>query len=91
MIDITHKMRICALLLALIFLTAQFHLCADLNAGSNAAHFCPYCLNSVSDVVPGSTDVGVVLTMVRLEVSLKSVVVSAGVPLVISPRAPPAV
>ena len=37
------RIRIIALLLAVIFLGAQFHYCADLSSGPSSTHICPLC------------------------------------------------
>ena len=84
------KVSVCALLLGLIFLAAQFHFCADLSAGSNRAHFCPFCSTAGSAVATPILTIGLAPVMVRLEVIPADLLISAEVKLSISPRAPPA-
>ena len=85
------KLKICALLLGLVFLAAQFHFCTDFSAGHNRAHFCPYCASSATAIIPPSPSMGIMLGIVRLEISLSQTPVSEEVLLSLSSRAPPTV
>jgi hypothetical protein len=48
----THRLAFLAIILALIFLGAQFHYCADLSFGTSGSHICPVCSATGSAVVP---------------------------------------
>jgi|ERR1700690_1103087 hypothetical protein len=84
-----NKAKLCALLLGLIFLAAQFHFCGDLSAGSNSAHFCPFCATAGSAIATPIPTIGLAQIMVRLEVIPTDPPISAEVALSIAPRAPP--
>ena len=85
------KFQVCALLLGLVFLAAQFHFCLDLNANHDSTHFCPYCAGTSSAVTTASPTIGISLAMVRLEVMRGETPDSQEVLLSLSSRAPPAV
>ena len=82
--------RILALLLAVIFLGAQFHYCADLSAGPSSSHICPTCSTIGSVVVPLSPG-----TFIERHCrppgifAVVAVVFSMELPHATSPRAPP--
>ncbi|OLB86058.1 MAG: hypothetical protein AUI12_09900 [Acidobacteria bacterium 13_2_20CM_2_57_6] len=82
--------RILALLLGVIFLGAQFHLCADLTATPSASHLCPVCSTAASLVATQSPVIAVVPVTNRLELALLVISISSAVPRATSPRAPPA-
>jgi hypothetical protein len=86
----THRIRISALLLGVIFLAAQFHFCKDLTTTPSAAHVCPVCSTAGSVVATQSPVISLVPVTSRLEVAPTVVSVSSAVPRAISPRAPPA-
>lgn len=81
--------RILALLLAVIFLGAQFHYCADLSAGPSSSHICPTCSTIGSVVVPQSPGLLLSATVDLLEFAVVAVVFSTELPHATSPRAPP--
>jgi len=85
----TLRIRILGLLIAFIFLGAQFHFCADLTAAPSASHICPVCSTAGSVVATPSPSIAIVPVTNRLEVAPLVVSVSAAVPRAISPRAPP--
>lgn len=83
------RIRILAVLLAIIFLGAQFHFCADLSAAPASTHMCPVCSAAGSAVAtPAPLIVGASISH-RLEIRGYSLVVSMDTPRAISPRAPP--
>ena len=88
MVRHTRKLQAVALLLAILFLAAQFHFCTDLTTATS--HFCPVC-STADSVAPTAPihDAGLVLAH---RVDALSVVdfVSVVVVSAISPRAPPA-
>jgi hypothetical protein len=83
------RLRILALLLALIFLGAQFHFCADLTSATDSDHFCPICSVASSALVAHSLSIAPLPVANRLERSGLRLVISAHIPRSISPRAPP--
>jgi hypothetical protein len=83
--------RTLALLLAVIFLGAQFHYCADLNSPPSGSHVCPLCSAVGSAVTPGTLDIVVAAAASRSEVPDVIARVSLEIPHSVSPRAPPAV
>jgi hypothetical protein len=85
-----NKARLCALLLGIIFLAAQFHFCADLNSGPSGSHPCQLCSTAGSAVTTPTLDLAVVPVMNRLEVFTKIVSPSLEIQSFTSPRAPPA-
>lgn len=84
------KARLCALLLGIIFLAAQFHFCADLNSGPSGSHPCQLCSTAGSAVTTPTLDLAVVPVVNRLEVFAKIVSPSLEIQSFTSPRAPPA-
>lgn len=85
-----NKARLCALLLGIIFLAAQFHFCADLNSGSSGSHPCQLCSTAGSAVTTPTLDLAVVPVVNRLEIFAKIVSPSLEIQSFTSPRAPPA-
>jgi hypothetical protein len=83
-------MRVCALLLGIIFLAAQFHFCADLNSGPLGSHPCQLCFTAGTAVTTETLDLAVVPVVDRLEVFAKILSPSVEVQRTTSPRAPPA-
>jgi hypothetical protein len=81
--------RVLALLLAVIFLGAQFHYCADLNAGPSGSHICPLCSAVGSAVTPVSPGIAIAPATSQLEIVLVLADVVVPVPHAVSPRAPP--
>jgi len=85
----TQRIRILALLFAVIFLGAQFHFCADLTAAPSATHICPVCSTAGSVVATQSPVIAIVPVTNRLEVAPLFVSVFSALPRATSPRAPP--
>ncbi len=83
------RIRILAVLLAIIFLGAQFHFCADLSAGPASTHMCPVCSAAGSVVTTPALLIAVAPISHRLEIPGYSLAVSTDAPRAISPRAPP--
>ncbi len=83
-------MRVFALLLGIMFLAAQFHLCADLNSGPNGSHPCQLCSTAGAAVTTHTLHLAVVPVVDRLEVFAKTLSPSVEVSRTTSPRAPPA-
>jgi len=83
-------MRLCALLLGIIFLAAQFHFCADLNSGPSGSHPCQLCSTAGSAVTPQTLDLAVVSVVHRLVVVAAILSPSVEIQRSTSPRAPPA-
>jgi hypothetical protein len=85
-----YRTRVCAVLLGIIFLAAQFHFCADLNSGPSGSHPCQLCSTAGSAVTTETLDLAVVPVVDRLEVFATILSPSVEVPRTTSPRAPPA-
>lgn len=85
----THRIRILALLLGVIFLGAQFHFCKDLTATPSASHICPICSTAGSVVATHSPSIAIVPVTNRLEIASAVISVSFAFPRATSPRAPP--
>jgi hypothetical protein len=79
----------CAVLLALVFLLAQFHFCADLSSGSNT-HFCPFCSTAATAITSQPPVLGITPAGIRLEIAVPQIGIATTVATSISPRAPPA-
>ena len=77
-------------MLALAFLLAQFHLCADLSAGGNNTHFCPFCSTAASAITSHPPVLGIAPAVIRLEIAAPQIEIATTVAPSISPRAPPA-
>ena len=86
----SHRIRILALFLGVIFLGAQFHFCADLTAAPSASHICPICSDAGSVVATPSPLIAIAPVTNRLELAPVLLSVSSAVPRAASPRAPPA-
>ncbi len=85
----TSKLRICALLLGLVFLAAQFHFCADLTSASGASHFCPYCATAGVAIAASAPSIGLAPANAPIELAPAQVLASVDVWFSIAPRAPP--
>jgi len=83
------RIRILALVLALIFLGAQFHFCADLISGPTSTHVCPVCNAAGTAVAAESPSAAMVLVSNRLESFALVSGISFDTSCAISPRAPP--
>src|ERR1700730_5876222 len=83
--------HILALLLAVNFLGAQFHYCADLSAESSGSHGCPLCSTAGSVITPSSPGLAFAAVVNRLEIVPVPAAISFDIPHAVSPRAPPAV
>jgi hypothetical protein len=86
----TSRAKIWAILLALVFLAAQFHFCADLSAGNAGGHFCPFCSTAGVAIATYVPVLELAPVAARLEVHPVEAPVSTGTAHSISPRAPPA-
>jgi len=78
------------LLVAVGFLAAQFHFCADLTAGPAGSHICPLCSAAGAAIVspsPVAEPVSVARPLEPLSIAFG---VSAELSPSLSPRAPPA-
>jgi hypothetical protein len=84
-----HRARICALLLGIIFLAAQFHFCADLNSVPGGSHPCQLCSTAGSAIAPQALELAVAPVVHRLELLAKTLSPSVELPRYTSPRAPP--
>lgn len=83
------QIQVLALLLAVIFLGAQFHYCADLSSGPSSTHICPLCSAVGAVVVPLSPGISIGPAVDRLEVFAVIESISIEIPHAISPRGPP--
>ncbi len=83
------RIRILAVLLAIIFLGAQFHFCADLTSGPASSHMCPVCSAASSAVTTPALLIAVASISHRLENRSYTLAASSDIPRAISPRAPP--
>lgn len=83
------RIKTWAILLALVFLAAQFHFCADLSASNTSGHFCPFCSTAGVAIATYIPVLELAPAAARLEVRAMEAPVSAGIALSISPRAPP--
>jgi len=79
-----------ALLLGIIFLAAQFHICSDVSASASARHFCPVCSVVSAALATQSPTVAMIPATHRFEVVSLVLAVSSAFPRAVSPRAPPA-
>lgn len=82
--------RFIALVLGVIFLAAQFHVCADLAANVDSTRICPVCSAAVSVVQAHSPGIAIAPLVSRLEVFAVLLFVSLELPHASSPRSPPA-
>ena len=85
----TQHIRIWAMLLAVIFLGAQFHFCTDVTATPSASHICPVCSTAGSAVATHSLSVAIATVTDRLETVSAVISISSAFPRATSPRAPP--
>jgi len=81
--------KLSALMLALVFLLAQLHFCADLNGGSNSQHFCPVCSTTAAAIATDTPLLGLAPAVIRLEIAAAQIEITTTVATSISPRAPP--
>jgi hypothetical protein len=83
------KLPICALLLGLVFLAAQFHFCADLTSANGTSHFCPFCAAAGAAIAASAPSIGLAPAHAPVELTPAQVLASADVWFSIAPRAPP--
>jgi hypothetical protein len=83
------RIRILTLLLAVLFLSGQFHLCTDLSAGPVSSHTCPLCNTAASAIAPQTLLLAIMPLSNRLELRLSNSERWTDLPRAISPRAPP--
>jgi len=76
-------------LLAVLFLAGQFHLCADTNAGGYASHICPFCATTGSAIFTPAPSLAIIPVLGKLEVAAVAFELSTDVARTTSPRAPP--
>jgi len=82
-------MAVLALLLAVFFLGAQFHFCANSTAAPASSHFCPVCSATTSAMATEAPLLTVAPASDRLESLGARLALSIDIPQAISPRAPP--
>lgn len=82
-------MRICAVLLGLVFLAAQFHFCADVTSANGASHFCPFCATAGAAMAAYAPAIGLAPANTPVERTATQVHVSTDAWFSIVPRAPP--
>jgi len=85
-----HSIALLALLLALTFLGAQLHFCADLTGAPTGTHICPVCSAVGAAILTPSPAITVISQVRPLEVFAHAVANSPVIPQATSPRAPPA-
>jgi hypothetical protein len=83
------SIRLLALVLAIGFLVAQLHLCADLTSSPYGSHNCPFCTVASSALVTQAPDIALVSLVNRLQSRAVVLDLFSAVPRAISPRAPP--
>ncbi|MGH9743568.1 MAG: hypothetical protein ACRD51_14580 [Candidatus Acidiferrum sp.] len=86
----SRRIRFGAVLLGMIFLAAQFHYCADLNAGPAGSHPCQLCSTAGSAIAPPTLNLAIVPVVNCIEVFVAVLSPSVELPRITSPRAPPA-
>jgi len=86
-----HKLTFIALLLAILFVAAQFHQCADLTSTNSGSHVCPVCSTAATVVAPESPVLAFVSTETTFVAHPEPRVISSNIPNAASPRASPAV
>jgi hypothetical protein len=85
-----NRMRLCAVLLGLIFLAAQFHFCADLSSRpGGGSHPCQLCSTAGSAITTPTLNLAIVPLFDRLEFLVTILSPSVELPRATSPRAPP--
>jgi hypothetical protein len=77
------------LLVAVGFLAAQFHFCADLTLGPAGAHFCPLCSATGTAIVSPSPIAAPLSVAKPLETLSIAFAISPELSPPLSPRAPP--
>jgi hypothetical protein len=82
--------RLFGLLLAIIFLGAQLHFCADLTGAPSNTHICPVCSAVGAAVMTRSLGINLVCVINPLEMRALAVANFPEIPRGTSPRAPPA-
>ncbi len=82
--------RIFALLLAVLFLGAQLHFCADFTPAPSGTHLCPVCSAAISAAVSSSPAIALVPLVNRLETVAAMEFLPMGFRQAVSSRAPPA-
>ena len=85
------KLTFIALLLAILFVAAQFHQCADLTANNSGSHICPVCSTATAFLAPESLVLAFVSTKTTFVAHPEPRVISSNIPNAASPRASPAV
>ena len=83
------KFCISVLLLALVFVVAQFHFCGDFAAANTSSHVCQVCATAGHAVLAPTLLAELTPAVCRLEVSCSQVVAPSLWFAVTSPRAPP--
>jgi hypothetical protein len=85
----TQHLRILALILAVIFLGAQFHYCADVTSSATGSHICPLCSTAGSVIAQQAASLPITPVVNRLEVVAVTDTLFLALPRATSPRAPP--
>jgi hypothetical protein len=75
---------------AILFVAGQFHLCVDTNSDAYGAHICPFCATAGSAILALGLSMATVPVLSKLEVTAVAFEISADLPRTTSPRAPPA-
>lgn len=83
------KVRFLVLLLAMVFLVATFHFCADLASTQSGTHLCPVCSTTVSLVSQAALIIIFVPVQNPIAVPASATIINVALPPSISPRAPP--
>jgi len=86
-----NHIRILAVLLAMAFLGAQFHFCADIGARPTGSHLCPICWQTGAAISAHTPGISLGPVVLRLEATPIVLAISSAVPRAIAPRAPPAI
>lgn len=85
-----NSLAVFALLLAVLFLGAQFHFCADINPGPVSTHICPVCSAAASVVITSAPAISFASTIGRLEATAEIEFPTVVFFPSLSSRAPPA-
>ena len=85
----TAKLRLCVVLIGLVFLAAQFHLCTELTSANGTSHFCPYCATTGAAIAPSAPSLVLAPANAFVEFAPKLVPASTDICFSIAPRAPP--
>ena len=85
------QFRLVALLLALLFVGAQFHFCADFSASPAGSHICPICSTTQSAILATPPVIDFRPEILRGEAVEATISVFLSTQNSLSPRAPPAV